>query len=187
MARKYATPKLLDRFCQVCSTQLHAMDAREKRDRKFCSKLCTGKYLGGLPKNRSKQTYGLCPQCGINDIPTGGHKHCSRACALAKQADERRAKLDKTPHQRDKWEVFAHYSGGKARCAHCENDDIRVLQLDHVNNDGAEHRKQLGRGKVLPWIKANGFPPGFQVLCANCHAIKTYMHRYGLTGSERLQ
>ena len=49
------------------------------------------------------------------------------------------------------------------------------LTLDHINNDGAEHRREIhGRQtaagyQTYRWLMRNGFPPGFQVLCANCN------------------
>jgi hypothetical protein len=43
--------------------------------------------------------------------------------------------------------------------------------MDHVENDGAAHRRQIGDGSdaLILWLKKNGFPAGFQVLCANCN------------------
>lgn len=76
--------------------------------------------------------------------------------------------------------VLSYYSQGKLECAKCGFKDIRALCLDHINNNGAEHRKSLGNGKkravgscdvYLSLIK-KGFPDGFQVLCHNCNQIK---------------
>jgi hypothetical protein len=55
----------------------------------------------------------------------------------------------------------------------------KYLQLDHINNDGAAHRKILskktGRGgtSLYTWAYRNGFPDILQLLCANCHQAKT--------------
>ena len=52
------------------------------------------------------------------------------------------------------------------------------LVLDHINNDGAAHRKSMknksdGFGiQLYRWIIKNNFPPIFQVLCANCNMGK---------------
>ena len=40
--------------------------------------------------------------------------------------------------------VIDHYSNGAKKCAMCGCDDIRVLDIDHINNDGAAHRKKIG-------------------------------------------
>jgi hypothetical protein len=77
--------------------------------------------------------------------------------------------------QKTKDQVFEAY-GGK-RCACCGETEPLFLSIDHVNNDGAAHRKEIGeagRGgmKVYRWLIKNGFPPGFQVLCMNCNCGK---------------
>lgn len=63
-----------------------------------------------------------------------------------------------------------------ARCARCGETDPAVLVVDHVNDDGAAHR---GRGKrklvffeVYADVIRRGFPPDFQILCANCNVRK---------------
>lgn len=67
--------------------------------------------------------------------------------------------------------------GGK--CACCGEAELVFLTIDHVNDDGAEHRRQIAAEKGSRWLQAgaptyrwlrdNGFPEGFQVLCANCN------------------
>lgn len=78
-------------------------------------------------------------------------------------------------------EVLTHYSGGvKPFCKCCGEDEILFLQIDHINGDGADHRRKLKEeigyypgGNGLPyWLKKNGYPEGFQILCANCNLGK---------------
>jgi hypothetical protein len=78
-------------------------------------------------------------------------------------------------------QVFTHYG---LRCAACGEDDFDVLEMDHINNDGAAHRLQIanmtkdghkrgpGGHRLYYWLKQNGFPSGFQTLCANCNIAK---------------
>jgi len=54
-------------------------------------------------------------------------------------------------------------------CACCGEMDMRFLTIDHVNNDGAQHKKVIGKGSLYAWLKKNGYPEGFQVLCWNCN------------------
>lgn len=68
-------------------------------------------------------------------------------------------------------------------CKHCGTDDKRVLQLDHINGDGKFERKRNKNGNCSkPKYKSildrilNGYV-GLQVLCANCHMIKTYENK----------
>ncbi len=63
---------------------------------------------------------------------------------------------------------------GGAICKCCGERHLEFLTIDHLNNDGAEHRRQLGtKGtKFYEWLRNNGYPPGFQVLCLNCNFAK---------------
>lgn len=75
-------------------------------------------------------------------------------------------------------QVFNAYGGFK--CACCGEENPLFLSIDHVDNDGAEMRKNgvHGRGGTAfyQWIRKNSFPGGFQVLCMNCNVGK---HRNG--------
>lgn len=77
-----------------------------------------------------------------------------------------------------KEDIIRNYSNGSMCCAHCGFKDIRALCLDHINNDGAKHRKELigknaGLGSAIYNIlRKENFPKGFQVLCCNCNIIK---------------
>jgi hypothetical protein len=76
--------------------------------------------------------------------------------------------------------VMDHYGG---KCVCCGEMAIEFLSIDHVNNDGAEHRKTvLGQGRIYPWLVQQGFPSGFQVLCMNCNTAKGF---YGECPHER--
>ncbi len=66
-------------------------------------------------------------------------------------------------------ETYRAYGGYRCNC--CGETERAFLSIDHVNNDGAEHRRQAGisTGEQLHrWLKRNGFPEGFQILCMNC-------------------
>lgn len=64
---------------------------------------------------------------------------------------------------------------GECKCQ-CGEDDIVVLTLDHVNDDGAKHRRETNTRGVNFYfmIRKNGFPndPPLQVLCMNCNIRK---------------
>ena len=69
--------------------------------------------------------------------------------------------------------VFAHY-GEKCACTGCSNPfpGLDFLTIDHINNDGAAHRKQIGNS-IYAWLKKNKFPGDFQTLCWNCNMAKS--------------
>lgn len=62
-------------------------------------------------------------------------------------------------------------------CACCGETEKGFLSLDHANNDGALHRREVigilpkkGCGKkTYRWLHSHSFPPGIQVLCMNCN------------------
>jgi predicted nucleic acid-binding Zn ribbon protein len=117
---------------------------------------CTERLRGYV---EAREDAGLCVGCGLpNPDDTQTCKECMKNIA-SKQ---------KQRNQEIKDEVFNAYGG--YRCACCGEDEKEFLQLDHMNNDGAEHRRKVGAGiGVYKDLKARGFPPGFQVLCANCN------------------
>lgn len=60
-------------------------------------------------------------------------------------------------------------------CACCGEAEEIFLTIDHINNDGAAHRRAIGKGRaahIYRWLVKNGYPEGFQVLCYNCNVAK---------------
>ncbi len=146
-----------------------------------------------------KAAKGLCLKCGR---PAGnGKRHCDGCLEKRRlQAEEATAKglclncrlqaetglrycrpcLDKIGEKHRvfaenlKREVFSHYGG--FRCACCGDCHEVFLNIDHVNNDGAAHRRAALKGKggesLYRWLKKQGFPAGYQVLCFNCNFAK---------------
>ncbi|MFF4026970.1 hypothetical protein ACFYY5_29380 [Nocardia elegans] len=55
------------------------------------------------------------------------------------------------------------------------------MTIDHINGNGAAHRRSLGKnaGSLQVWrsLIADNFPSGYQVLCWNCNVAK---HIYGV-------
>jgi len=72
-----------------------------------------------------------------------------------------------------KIDVLSHYSNGIIKCARCGINDIDILCLDHINGNGENHRRKLGKQgnglHIYWWLKNNNYPLGFQVLCLNCN------------------
>lgn len=71
--------------------------------------------------------------------------------------------------------VFSHYGG----CACCGEDTFEFLSIDHINGDGAKHRKPTKKSSMRTYnvykdIIDSGFPSTIQVLCFNCHFSKDF-------------
>lgn len=57
------------------------------------------------------------------------------------------------------------------QCESCGIKDMRVLHIDHIKNNGAQERREVGRHhSMLKRVLSNPFD--YQILCANCHEIK---------------
>jgi hypothetical protein len=70
-----------------------------------------------------------------------------------------------------KAEVMSHYSKGKPKCACCGENELKFLCIDH--KEGIQGRKRRYSGcPFYFWLKNNGYPKGFQVLCFNCNMAK---------------
>jgi len=65
--------------------------------------------------------------------------------------------------------VIDWYSNGGRRCACCSESRSEFLTIDHLNNDGNKHRRQISRENIYGWLIRNDFPSGFRVLCLNCN------------------
>ena len=69
------------------------------------------------------------------------------------------------------------YGGNPPKCACCAETTIQFLAVDHINNDGAEHRKRekiAGGTSMYLWLIRKEFPKGFQILCHNCNQAKSF-------------
>lgn len=66
--------------------------------------------------------------------------------------------------------------GHKCQC--CGITTKEFLAIDHINGGGAEHRRSLAKKAsaqtMYTWLRKNNYPEGFQILCHNCNAAKSY-------------
>lgn len=112
-------------------------------------------------KRVKRKAAGLCIGCGRN--PPASGVRC-RDCH-----ETQRASIVKSQY-RAKCEAIVHY-GGKCQC--CGEDRICFLTIDHIDGGGNVHRQEVGSGHEFHrWLKKNGYPDGFQVLCYNCNCGK---------------
>lgn len=94
--------------------------------------------------------------------------------------DKNREKINiynRRKNQERRLKVLVHYSLNQILgCSCCGEINPDFLTIDHINNDGAKHRREINRsGGGSPfynWLIINEFPEGFQTLCANCQLGK---------------
>jgi hypothetical protein len=70
-----------------------------------------------------------------------------------------------------KLEVLDAY-GGPTCSAKCGIADPEILEIDHIDGGGRKHFRELGITggyQFYLWLRREGFPPGFRVLCPTCN------------------
>jgi 5-methylcytosine-specific restriction endonuclease McrA len=130
-----------------------------------CEK-CHKSHLSYQNKNKKRLIeQGFCRSCGIRKkLPD---KSTCQVCL------DNNKKKEKLRYSLLRSEVIKEYGG---HCTCCGKDNSKYLQLDHINNDGKEHRLELSgaqKGGMYAWAKRNNFPAILQLLCADCHQAKT--------------
>ena len=78
----------------------------------------------------------------------------------------------KRSHKRSvmKRAVIRHYSNNTMSCICCGEDQYDFLCVDHINSNGAEHRKKEPNAvNIHQYLYNRNYPLGFQILCFNCN------------------
>lgn len=125
-----------------------------------------------------------CNQCGENKERTKrSASKCNECLNKNWQAWFKKWRL-KNP---DKIAAYREQSNGRLKKMCVENYGKKCvccggtnrLCLDHVNNDGDEHRKEIGAQtcNLLVWAHRNGFPRSLQLLCFACNIMKGHIVR----------
>lgn len=94
---------------------------------------------------------------------TNGKGRIIRTCRPCRNA------VTKAGKRATRDEVLAHYGG---KCVCCGETQRVFLTLDHVDGNGNADRRTRNNPDLAWWLKKQGFPPGFQVMCWNCNAAK---------------
>lgn len=77
-------------------------------------------------------------------------------------------------YHRQRIEILKRYGGKHPKCNWCGEERYECLQIDHINDDGAQERKERDGGEnFYYWLTKQPYQPDkYQVLCANCNHIK---------------
>ena len=173
-------------LCVICGMQF-----RKKVRKKTCSKKCSdllGKQLQKKYREDNKvDNVFNCVICGKSFVRVQYQLTCSEGCSLKRKEDTRkkyyakhkkRLGLINTDWWRKHRVELVEFLGGV--CVRCGVEDVRVLEVDHVDNDGAEDLKRYGINRNM-YLHYNRHPElareKLQVLCSNCNSIKRYENR----------
>jgi len=168
----------IERTCEYCGKKFYVKPYSIKKGQgRFCSKKCF--YEGYYPHG--------CTYLGCKE-PHHAHGYCKkhyRELPEVKQKEKEtssiwyknhslsyHSKIRNAYYGKIRNTILMHYSNGTLKCARCGFDDIRALDIDHINNK-AEDRKKFGKNVYCFYIElAKKLPDGYQVLCRNCNWIK---------------
>lgn len=137
-------------WCKLCDNAQAAKNRKERVKKGLCAICCK--------ENSTILRY--CENCA------GRHKSKMRNHHSKAEVKKRHAIATAAYHKRIKIEAFEAYGG--CVCACCNEGRLEFLSIDHINNDGASHRKVI-KGAIYGWLKKNSYPDGFRVLCLNCN------------------
>ena len=67
-------------------------------------------------------------------------------------------------------------------CVDCHNEDPASLELDHINDDGKAHRREVSNGRAgedfYRKLKQQKWPDAhLETVCKRCHNIRTAQRR----------
>jgi ribosomal protein S14 len=140
------------------------------------SQYCVNHYNANAKRSQiqrvERKSQGLCPQCG---------KH---QAILGKNCDVCRISLRKYTKGYRKQVLDAY---GR-KCACCGITEEVFLTVDHIANDGAEHRRSIGgKSNFYRSIIKEGFPDKYQILCWNCNSAKHFLGQCPHQQNKKIQ
>ena len=133
--------------------------SRAKREMIYADPASHAQYLARIRGLRKKR---------YDHSPEYRREVIDRAKAWRKAHPEQAQRQRMREREQVRHQTFQAY-GGKCSC--CGEAEHFFLEIDHINGGGNKHRKQLRLTGVefYRWLRRNGFPEGYRVLCANCH------------------
>jgi hypothetical protein len=149
--------------------------------------------LASFPMRHPERQRRPCAICGKSFMPRrrGGNAqiYCGPQCRVKKMNDQRRQRY---PERIKEWfrrnpeysakhqaafkrRVFEEGYGG-AICVCCGETELTFLTMDHIDRTGRDHRIALKTLKTTfyQWLRREGYPVGFRVLCMNCNFATRY-------------
>ncbi len=146
----------------ICASCNKPFKSNRPRGPKYCSHICYLDHRNGINTE--------CPACG--KLVARGRRYCSRDCWLKRwhRSGSDRHEKRQIMYWKRKLSIITALGG---KCAHCGINDWRVLEVDHINPAKKKRpRKWTHRSPTRFSLWAQEID-NLQLLCANCHRIKT--------------
>jgi hypothetical protein len=152
-------------------------------DIKHCHKCGEDKPFNDFFRDKSKKD-GLCAMCKKcsytykkeykiknkdkikKQAKTYRDKHPHRGVGQYRKYKEKRLIYGFNRRAKVKNEVLTYYGNERCACVRCGFTDLRALTIDHINGNGADHRKENR------YVRGNHVYEWYQTLCMNCQMIK---------------
>jgi hypothetical protein len=100
-------------------------------------------------------------------------EHPERAKEISRKSQEKNKlfyiNIRSSRDREARLKVFRYYSGENYCCACCGETNYEFLAIDHINDNGSKHRKEIGKRSMARWLISNDYPDGFRILCHNCN------------------
>lgn len=124
----------------------------------------------------------FCPQCKVTKTINDFGKNRQRLDGRASWCKECSNRYSAELKRRYRIEALQHYSNSEVpSCSCCDETTFEFLAFDHIEGGGNKHMQQIGHN-IVRWLRKNGYPPGFRVLCHNCNFARGH---YGCCPHER--
>lgn len=186
--------------CTYCQKPYTVKKTKEFRNSKYCSMQCFYDSRARLVIENG-ETKKRCAKCDTvkpfseyhksSRSQTGARSEC-KACQKAYMQVYVKANSEHRNNLARKWRGLNHeyykslnrkYTrelreevvnalGGQCTC--CGESNFAFLAIDHIQNDGKDHRAKVGTSSgVYRDVRRQGYPKDkFQILCHNCNVAK---------------
>lgn len=131
---------------------------------KTCAKCRVKKPLERFKRLKSGHPHSYCTECRNKDATRRRRADPESYRAANRKAHT--AEYQKSRRDRTRAETYLHYGNC---CSCCGEVGFLFLTLDHVNNDGKEHRAKYNGIPMWEVARREGYPDTLRILCYNCN------------------
>lgn len=165
--------------CKKCREK-NAAGAKVAAKTRMDAGLCRNAHAG--KPRPAKEGCTLCQEC-IDNLSANSSEHYERRkeegtclyCSSKPLKDHAVCSyhLKQQRETRLQLKLDALNAYGGPQCVLCSENDVAVLEIDHIDGGGCQHRKEVsGGGAGTPfyqWLKRENYPKGYRVLCPTCN------------------